>query len=111
MIKVSAISIKKLRDGEFKKELPEFYELKDVVENNAWHNDDVVFTYTLAVLKKLEGITKRANNKINSYLSQKVDGNTRGQLLFLATLFHDIAKPETFASEEGSTLCPDHERR
>ena len=111
MIKVSAINIKKLKDGEFKKELPEFYELKDVVENNAWHNDDVVFTHTLAVLKKLGEITKRANNKINSYLSQKVDGNTRGQLLFLATLFHDIAKPETFASEEGSTLCPDHERR
>ena len=32
MIKVSAISIKKLRGGEFKKELPELYELKNVVE-------------------------------------------------------------------------------
>jgi len=65
MIKVSAINIKKLKDGEFKKELPEFYELKDVVENNAWHNDDIVFTHALMVLKKLGEITKRTSKKIN----------------------------------------------
>ena len=109
MLKVSAISIQKLKDGKLKKELPEFYELKNVTENNAWHNDDVVFTHTLNVLRKLEEILEKQNNKISSYLSQNVDQHTRRQLLFLATVFHDIAKPETFEGSNGETICFGHE--
>lgn len=71
MLKISDISIEKLRNNEFQKELPEFYELKGVIENNSWHSNDPVFDHTLAVLKELEKLLKSANDKINSILSEK----------------------------------------
>ena len=110
MIKVSALTVKKLQEGVFEDNLPEFYQLKDVIENNAWHNNDVVFTHVLKVLEKLEEILTQVGAKINSYLAQKVDRNTRRDLLYLATVFHDIAKPETIEEKEGTTLCPGHEK-
>jgi len=74
MIKVSAISVGKLRNKQFQNELPEFFELEKFIENNAWHNNDSVFNHTLAVLDELEKLLKNINNKIDSYLNQKVNG-------------------------------------
>lgn len=109
MIKASAITIEKLRNKQFQSELPEFFELEDFVENNAWHNNDSVFNHTLAVLEELEKLLKNINNKINSYLNQKVDENTKRELLFLGTLFHDIAKSDVLVKTSDSTSCPKHE--
>ena len=111
MIKVSAISIKKLRNREFQNELPELYELENFIENNAWHNNDSVFNHTLAVLDELEKLLKNINNKkINFYLDQKVDGHTKRELLFLGALFHDIGKSDTLVKNGNSTSCPKHEK-
>lgn len=109
MIKVSAITIEKLKDNQFQDELPEFFELKNYVENNSWHNNDSVFNHTLTVLEELEKLLININNKINSYLNQKIDNYTKRDLLFLGTLFHDIAKSDTFVKTDSSTTCKNHE--
>lgn len=109
MLKVSAINIEKLRNNQFQEELPEFFELKNFIENNSWHNNDSVFNHTLTVLEELEKLLKSTNNKINSYLNQKIDNYLRRDLLFLGTLFHDIAKSDSFVESDESTSCPKHE--
>ena len=109
MLKVSSINIKKLRNEQFQKELPEFFELKNFVENNSWHNNDSIFNHTLAVLEELEKLLKSINNKIKVYLNQKIDEHTRKDLLFLGTLFHDIAKSNTLIKNGDLTSCPKHE--
>ncbi len=109
MIKVSDITIDKLKDGYLQNELPEFFELKDCIENNSWHNNDSVFIHTLSVLEELEKLLKTVNNKINSYLDKMIDSYSRRDLLFLATLFHDIAKTDTLVEENNITSCLQHE--
>jgi len=109
MINISKINVRSLEAGELKQILPELYELNSVVENNPWHDHDSVFSHTLKVLKQLEKLLKHADKKVSGYLSLKIDGNTRRQILFLATAFHDIAKPETFEEKDGVTNCPYHE--
>jgi len=109
MLKVSAISIEKLKNNQFQKKLPEFFKLKNVIENNDWHNNDSVFNHTLAVLEELEKLLKTTNNKINTYLNEKVDNYSKKDLLFLATLFHDIAKNDSLIKTDDSTSCPKHE--
>ncbi len=109
MIKVSAISIGKLRNGQFQNELPEFFELKNFIENNGWHNNDSVFNHTLTVLTELEKLLSDINDKINSYLNENIDTRTKKELLFLGTLFHDIAKSDTLIKNDDSTSCPKHE--
>lgn len=99
MLKVSSINIEKLRENQFEKELPEFYELKKVIENNDWHKNDSVFNHTLAVLEHLEKILENTKYKITSYLNKKVDNYKRKDLLFLGALFHDIGKKETMVKK------------
>lgn len=89
------------------KELPEIYELKETVENNPWHNDDIVFDHVMAVMDSLESI--RLGSKASFYLNQHIDEHTRKEILFLAALYHDIAKKETIVKEEDSTSCLQHE--
>lgn len=109
MIKVSAVTIEKLRNGQFQKELPAFFELKNFIENNGWHNNDSVFNHSLTVLVELEKLLKNINNKINSYLNEKIDTHTKKELLFIGALFHDIAKSDTLIKNGDSTSCPKHE--
>lgn len=109
-IKASAvINIDKLRNNELADLIPEVYELKAVVENNPWHNNDSVFNHTLNVLVKLQGLLKNVKGKISDYLAQKVTNHTREDLLFLATLFHDIGKKETLLKKNGKAYCFGHE--
>lgn len=109
MLEISAINTEKLRQGQFLKELPELFELKNFIENNSWHNNDSVFNHTLAVVEELEKLLKSINNKINSYLNQKINNHTKKELLFLGALFHDIAKSDTLVRNGDLTLCPNHE--
>ncbi|MBT6068347.1 HD domain-containing protein [Candidatus Peregrinibacteria bacterium] len=109
MIKISDISIEKLRNGEFQDELPEFFELESCIEDNRWHSDESVFTHTLKVLEELGILLGTVNDRVSSYLGQTVEIYSRKDLLFLGALFHDIAKAETLTEEEGVTSCPEHE--
>ena len=110
MLKVEDITIEKLENNEFINELPELYELREVIENNEWHNHDSVFNHTMSVLKSCENILKDVNSQINSYLNEKIGTHTKKQLMFLANLFHDIGKKETMVQQgEDYCLAPKHE--
>ncbi|MBC8500176.1 MAG: HD domain-containing protein [Nanoarchaeota archaeon] len=109
-MRISDISVKKLENNELEKELPEFYELKDVVENCLGHINDPVFNHVLNVLKSLQRVTESANERIKNYLKQKIDYATRKELLFLGAVLHDIAKKDTIVKrEDGTTSCLNHE--
>ena len=111
LLKISDITPQKLREGQFQEELPEFFALKQVVENNAWHNNDTVFNHVLTVWEKLKDIIERAGPKVKVYLAEMVDSYTRKDLLFAGTLFHDIAKiPDVAETQsDGTILFPGHE--
>ena len=74
--------------------IPEIQALRNVVENNPWHKDQSVFVHTKNVVEALQKYTKN-------------------ELLLLAALFHDIAKPKTFTRDRKTkmTLCVDHEKK
>ncbi|MCX6764771.1 MAG: HD domain-containing protein [Candidatus Nealsonbacteria bacterium] len=111
-IKPEDITIEKIEKGEFSIILPEFYELKKVIEDDGfWHSRDSVFNHTIGVLKGLGSFLKGANRKILNYLSQEITDHSRKDLLFLAALFHDIAKDETIIKKDGKTSCPGHEEK
>lgn len=110
IIKIENITINKLKQGKFKEELSEFYELKKVIENNSWHNNESTFTHTLAVLTELEKFFRNnKNTKIKNYLNKKVDNYSRKDLLFLATVLHDFGKKETIIKNGKISFFPKHE--
>jgi len=110
-IRISTIlDEKKIRRDELKGLIQEFYELKSVIENSDWHDNDSVFNHTLAVLRWLKKILKKTRIEILGYLNKKIDYCTRKELLTLAVLFHDIAKKETIIKKEGKTSCSNHEK-
>lgn len=109
MLRVSDITIEKLRNSELINELPELYDLKDVIENNDWHNDDSTLNHTLTVVEKLLEIEKSLNENVKSYLDQKIDKNTRRDILFIAAIFHDIGKKEACKQVGMETSFAGHE--
>lgn len=111
MLKIKKITIDKLKSGKLKKELPEFYGLKKVIENNSWHNNESTFTHTLNVLKDLEKFLRNNKNiKLRKYLNQSIDNYKRKDLLFLATVFHDLGKKETIIKNGKLSSFPAHEK-
>ncbi len=108
MIKVSFISTQKIRDGKFSKQLPELYELKNIIENSEWHVNDSIFSHTLKVLDSLEKNLKSSNKKIDSCLNKKIDNHTRKKVLYLATALHDIGKKETIHLDGEITSFAGH---
>ncbi len=103
-------NIDKLRSEEFADLIPELYELKEIIENDGYyHNNDSIFNHTLRVLEKLEESLKNVKDKVSDYLDQKITNHTRKELLFLATLLHDIGKKETLVKDDkGLTSCLGH---
>lgn len=108
MVKISDISIKAIKNGELQNELPEFYGLNDVFENNQWHHE-TTFEHVLLVLDEYENILR--NNELD-YLDEKLDNNPKADLLRVAILFHDIAKKETVQiAADKTTSFPNHEEK
>lgn len=86
MLKVSDITIKKLENGDFKNELPEFYKLRSIIHpQGSWHNGDSVFEHTIRILKTYQNLIGEYD-----YLNLNKD------ILFLVVLFHDIGKSIVF---------------
>ncbi len=106
---ISLLSKTNIKSGKLTPLIPEFYELKNVVENNDWHHKENVFDHTLSVLDNLEKAFRNLNKATEQFLNKKIDGITRKNLLKVAALFHDIAKKETIANNNSLTLCPSHE--
>ena len=108
-MKIAFLNINRLRGNKLTKIFPEFYELKNVIENNDWHHNDSVFNHTIKVLISMEKLLKKCNYKINKYLNKKLNNHSRKQLLFLGAMLHDIGKKETIVVKDNVTYCPQHE--
>ena len=116
MIDLSALSSTSLLDGVFENELPEYYALRSIVENNAWHDNQDVFSHSVKVFEGLELVLKggmfseSTRVALRKRLDTMVDDFSREDLLKIATLLHDISKLDTlFIHEDGSMSCPGHE--
>ena len=109
-MRFSDITYENLKSGELERELPEFYELKTVIENNPWHDNESTFVHTLAVLEELQKIISgNLDQKLINDLDQNIDTHTRKELLFLATVFHDLGKKETIIKKDVYSFFPKHE--
>ena len=100
-----------LKSGKLAESLPEFYELKDSVENSkdGWHQQESVFDHTLSVMEAAEKIF--ADNKnLEVSFEKKIDDYSRKELLQVATAFHDIGKKEAMVKEGEFTKCTGHEK-
>ena len=111
MIEPDSITVKGLQSGKFLGTLPELYELKEVKENNKWHNHDSVFSHTISVLKNLERLLKKNPLPVSRRLQKIIGKHSSRQLLFLAAVLHDIAKKETIIRHFLKTDCPHHEEK
>lgn len=106
MIEIEKISLEKIQAGEFENELPEFYDLKNVFENNLWHHE-TTFEHTLSVLSHYNAFL---DDYCPDYLNDKLEKNSKKELLKIAILLHDISKKETIVTnEEGKTSFPGHD--
>jgi len=109
-IKLSEFTIEKIKNREFEKVIPGLYELEKVIENNPWHNNDPVLSHIISVVTELNNLIGTVNDNIKEYLNQKIKNYSKRKLLFLAAIFHDIAKKETLKKENNITLCLRHEK-
>jgi len=111
-IKLSEITIKKIKNRELEEFIPELYKLEDIVENNPWHNKESVFDHTMSVLSNLEKIIKNSKKGTKQALNKIIEKHSRKDLLKVATLLHDIGKKETIADlGGGARSCPGHEKK
>lgn len=106
---ISLLNKADIKNGKLVNLIPEFYELKEVIENNDWHNNETVFDHTLSALNNLENIVRNSRKEIKQALNEIIEDNSRMNLLKIAVLLHDIAKKETIVSSNGLTFCPNHE--
>lgn len=100
-----------LKSGKLAEQLPEFYELKNSVENSkdGWHQQESVFDHTLSVMEAMEKIL--ADNKnLENIFDKKIDNYSRRELLEIAAAFHDIGKKESMVKEGEFTKCAGHEK-
>ena len=101
--KIMKINKKNILSGKLKGLIPEFYDLKNTVEDNEWHIKETVFDHSLSVLENLE--------KIFRNLDKNILNKSRKNLLRIAALLHDISKPETMVYENGIANSLGHEQK
>jgi len=112
MQRIKLPSVKEIKNGKLEKVIPELYALKGTVENNPWHNQEPVFDHVLSVLENLGKIIRDSNKSITKLFDEIVDVNSKKDLLYLATLLHDIGKGETITDlGNGARGCPNHEKK
>jgi len=107
---IEKISVSRLKSGALFKLLPEVYEMKDVVENNEWHNNEDIFSHILKVLNNFETfLRKNRNNKIRTYMNKRVDFAKIKDLIFFSILLHDVGKKWTVQKKKNIINFPGHE--
>lgn len=115
-IDIAQITSKLLRDKAYSVSFPEYYELAKVTENSLWHSNQNVLDHVIGVYAGLERVLEfkdlRNNQKdvLKKYLLKIVGGQTRQNILKVATLLHDIAKTDVLVIRpDGTAGCPGHE--
>lgn len=117
MIRISDLTISSLRKGKFPHQLPEFYQLRNVVENfPPWHYQESVYDHTLAVLceeRKIYRSSLLSRRQIEQLQQKPFSEYSRQDLLHLASVFHDVGKLKTFVQnpETEKTSCAGHEEK
>ena len=118
MIDINTVTYEGLLAGKYKKELPELYRLKTVVEHNLpYHNMHAVFDHTLDVFKSSQGlltlyfVKDSARKKaIKKELNSMVGEYSRKELTLQSALLHDMAKSSTIKKKpDGKIVCPKHD--
>lgn len=115
LMQITEGSIQTLRQGTFRKEMPDFYRLQEIVENNAWHSHQPVLDHSLLSAERLlqiltsKQIPIEARSALEAYLGRQIGGLPRRELLKIAVLLHDIGKITTLEIQpDGTTWCPGH---
>lgn len=115
LIPIKAIDARHLSNGRLASALPEFYKLKNVIENQAWHAEQTVFDHSIKSLQAYEAIVAfdylSPNEKLvlDQYLDKKVGDHSRKALLQVAVALHDIGKLVSLQhGADGQTSCPSH---
>lgn len=98
---------------------PLFLRLKDIIENNAFHNHESVFDHLVKTkdiaFREINGnfITNPDAKKLFlGFVNEKMDGRKRGDLMILAALLHDVGKLETpQVIVDCMTQAPGHEAK
>ncbi len=108
MLNLNDIQIETLKNEELMDDLPEFYELRNVFENNLWHHE-TTFEHVLLVLNEYENYILK--NQVD-FLNEKIDNHLKSDLLKVAILLHDISKGDTIQiAQDKTTSFPGHEER
>jgi len=107
---ISVLNKTNLKSGKLINLIPEFYELKNTVENSAdgWHVNESVFDHTISVMSALGKIISQ-NKNVKKYLVSKIGGNSKKNLLLLSALLHDVGKKEALTKDGKFTNCKGHE--
>lgn len=106
---------------------PLFLRLKDVVENNSYHDHEDVYSHSIKTkdwaIKEITGdfITNtQAKQSFLQFVNEEIDGMKRVDIMVLIALLHDIGKILSVRDEDkthsllvtnvfGMTVCPGHE--
>lgn len=97
---------------------PLFLKLKDVVENNAYHTHEDVYSHLIKTKdiaqREIKGdfITNPEAKKLFlEFVNEDFHGMKRQDLIVIIALLHDIGKilPILVTNSEGKTFCPGHE--
>lgn len=96
-----------------------FLKLKDVVENNPWHDHESVYDHSIKTkniaLEEIKGefITNTESKKaFLKFVSGNLDGRKKADLMILSALLHDVGKLETpQIIVDGMTKAPGHEAK
>ena len=110
-VNISVLNKRNIKSGKLTDLIPEFYELKELVESNYWHNKETVFDHTLSVLDNLEKIIRNLKKETKQKLNKIIEKNSRKNLLRVAALLHDIGKKETMVDSNGFMDFPGHEQK
>jgi hypothetical protein len=116
IINITGITSKLLREKKYINDLPEYYDLSKVLENNLWHSNQNVLDHVIAVFAGMEEmlqfkeLDQKQKNYIEKYFSEKVGNLSRREILIVSVLLHDIGKSETrILHPDGTTSYPKHE--
>lgn len=108
-------------------QLPQFLKLKEVVENNAYHQHESVYDHSIKTLhiaqQQIQGEfiqNAKAKESFIHFVNQEIAGFKRKDCMILTALLHDIGKilrvkdgssvkPLIVTLPDGTTVCPGHE--
>jgi UTP:GlnB (protein PII) uridylyltransferase len=104
MLSLADFTIENIKTGKLAAQLPEFYALKNIIENNAGHIHDPVFDHCVRTAEKLSEVLLTVPSEVRRQLQEQIGEHTRAELLCLAALLHDIGKVEVPMSSEGAFI-------